>query len=170
VKTIVILGMHRSATSLVARTLNSEVHMGKHLLKGLPDNPKGHYENVEVIKINDKILHKSGGSWLNPPPEEKILEVGQTFESEIQDLVWRETELAKSKNMESWGFKDPRTCLTIGVWSKYIPNPQFIVCYRNSMDIAISLQKRNGFTLERGIELTNEYNNRIFKFLKDFYE
>lgn len=30
-KTIVILGMHRSATSLVARALNSEVHMGEKL-------------------------------------------------------------------------------------------------------------------------------------------
>jgi len=60
-KTVVVLGMHRAATSLVARTLNSEVHMGEHLLVGLSDNIKGHYENVEIIKINDKILHNAGG-------------------------------------------------------------------------------------------------------------
>jgi hypothetical protein len=36
-KTIVVLGMHRSATSLVARSLNNEVHMGERLLTGFKD-------------------------------------------------------------------------------------------------------------------------------------
>jgi hypothetical protein len=161
--------MHRSSTSLVARTLNNEVHMGEHLLVGLSDNPKGHYENVDILKINHKILYQSGGSWHNPPPREKIIEVGQKFEEDIKAIIYKEIELAKSKNMESWGFKDPRTSLTIDVWYKYIPNPQFVVCYRNAKDIAISLQKRNGFSLEKGMELTNEYYRRISEFLEKFY-
>jgi len=168
-KTIVVLGMHRAATSLVARSLNSEVHMGDKLLLGLKDNPKGHYENVDIIRLNDKILHQSGGSWHNPPPREKILEVGARYEENIKSIISKEIDSAKTKNMESWGFKDPRTCLTIDVWLNYLPNPQFIVCYRNSMDIAISLQKRNNFTLEKGIALTTEYNKRISEFLEAFY-
>ena len=68
-KTIVVLGMHRSATSLVARTLNAEVHMGSKLLYARSGNPEGYYENIEIIKINDKILHDSGGSWHIPRPE-----------------------------------------------------------------------------------------------------
>lgn len=168
-KTIVVLGMHRSATSLVARTLNSEVHMGKNLLIGLRDNPKGHYENVHIVALNDKILHQSGGSWHNPPPREQIIKIGKNYEEEIKKIISDEVEIAKSKNMESWGFKDPRTCLTIDVWCSYLPSPQFIVCYRNPLDVAKSLKARNNFSIEKGVELTREYNKRIFDFInKDF--
>lgn len=171
-KTIVVLGMHRSATSLIARTLNSEVHMGEKLLKGLSDNPKGHYENVKIIGINDKILHNSGGSWYNPPSRDKIIEVGKKYEDEIKEIISEEVEIAKSKNMESWGFKDPRTSLTIDVWYKYIPNPQFVVCYRNINDVAASLVNRNGniFTIEKAKSLTIEYNKRISQFIDMFYD
>ena len=168
-KTIVVLGMHRSATSLVARTLNSEVHMGKKLLVGLVDNPKGHYENIEIIKINDEILHNSGGSWSDPPPREKIIEIGKNYEDHIKRIVADEVATAQSKNMESWGFKDPRTSLTIDAWYKHLPNPQFVVCYRNLKDIAMSLYKRNGISIEQGKNLAIEYNKRISQFLESFY-
>lgn len=165
-KTIVVLGMHRSATSLVARTLNSEVHMGEHLLTGLTDNPKGHYENIDILNINDKILIGAEGSWYAPPTLEKILESGKEFEKEMIDIISRETQLAKEWGFESWGFKDPRTALTIECWLPFLENPQFVVCYRSPMDIAKSLEKRNGFDINYSLKLVDEYNNRINNFIK----
>lgn len=167
-KTIVVLGMHRSATSLVARTLNSEVHMGEKLLVGLKDNPKGHYENVHIIRLNDKILRQSGGSWHNPPPTDKILEIGEKYKDEMNDIISSEISIAEEKGLESWGFKDPRTALTIGAWLEHLPNPQFVVCYRNPSDIAKSLNKRNNFTIDKGLKLTTEYNNRINIFITEW--
>ena len=38
-KTIIVLGMHRSATSLVAKGLNNEIYMGQKMIMG-KDNPK----------------------------------------------------------------------------------------------------------------------------------
>jgi hypothetical protein len=168
-KTIVVLGMHRSSTSLIARTLNKEVHMGDKLLKNQPDNPKGHYENIEALKINKQILQDAGGDWYDPPERDKIIEVGLKYTDDIKELVSQEIKFAKSKNMQSWGFKDPRTVLTIDVWHEHLPNPQFIVCYRNALDVARSLQKRNGISLDKGVSLTNEYNRRISEFISRFY-
>ena len=164
-KTIVVLGMHRSATSLVARTLNTEVHMGRDLLVGLKDNPLGHYENVRIVRLNDKILHESGGSWRNPPPMDKIIEIGKKYEEDIKSIIANEISIAESKGLKSWGFKDPRTALTIEVWLKYIPNPQFVVCYRDPKEVAISLNKRNHFTFDEGLNLAVEYNKRINTFI-----
>lgn len=167
-KTIVVLGMHRAATSLVARTLNHEVHMGEKLLKGLRDNPKGHYENVRILKLNDKILHDAGGSYFNPPSVDNILKAAHKFEDEMRTVVEKEIEAAEKKGMESWGFKDPRTCLTIEAWLPYLPNPQFVVCYRDPLEIAKSLNKRDGMSIKKGIELTKEYNNRIINFINNW--
>jgi hypothetical protein len=167
-KTIVVLGMHRSATSLVARTLNSEVHMGKNLLVGLKDNPKGHYENVHIIRLNDQILHQSGGSWHNPPPIDKIMEIGAKYKDEMNNIISAEISIAEEKGLDSWGFKDPRTALTIGAWLEHLPNPQFVVCYRNPLDIAKSLNKRNNFTIDKGLKLTLEYNRRINIFIAEW--
>jgi hypothetical protein len=167
-KTIVILGMHRSTTSLVARTLNREVHMGNHLLVGCKDNPKGHYENVDILRLNDKILKDAGGGWCNPPPKEQILESAKKYEDDMKRIVECEISTAREKNMVSWGFKDPRTVLTIEAWYPHLPSPQFVVCYRTPMDVAKSLHERNGFTIEDGLKLTSEYNNRINDFINNF--
>lgn len=160
--------MHRSATSLVARTLHSEVNMGTNLLRGLKDNPKGHYENVDIIRLNDKILAKSGGWWDNPPSEERILECSGVFDDDMRSIVSKEIEKAEKMGLESWGFKDPRTCLTIDLWMPFLENPQFVVCYRKPLDVAKSLNLRNNFSIEKGLRLTEIYNQRIHNFMTKF--
>ena len=61
-KTFVILGCHRSASSLVAKALHEAgVHMGDDLLSGLPDNPEGHFEDMDFLKKNVEIL--GGNIW-----------------------------------------------------------------------------------------------------------
>jgi hypothetical protein len=167
-KTIVVLGMHRSATSLVARTLHSEVNMGSNLLCGYNDNPKGHYENVEILQINKDILEKAGGSWDNPPSQEKILECFSIFDDRMRNAISKETEKATKMGLESWGFKDPRTCLTIDLWMPFLENPQFVVCYRKPLDVAKSLKLRNNLSIDKGLKLTEIYNQRIHNFMTKF--
>lgn len=158
-KTFVILGMHRSATSLVAKGLANEIDMGSKF-EPAPDNPKGHWENWDFVNLNDRILAAAGGSWDNPPSRMHILGVEQQFSEEIKTLVG-----SFNAKGEDWGFKDPRTSLTVELYSKYLVNPHFIAIFRNPEDIAMSLQKRNGFSLEKGYLLAHEYNDRIIQFL-----
>ena len=67
-KTFIVLGMHRSATSLLARGLHmSDIVMGERLLGKSESNKYGHWEDVDFVELNESILHSAGGTWDNPP-------------------------------------------------------------------------------------------------------
>ena len=56
-KTVVVLGMHRSGTSMIASILNKlGVSMGKVMLGKTPSNPLGHFEDKDFYNLNRKIL------------------------------------------------------------------------------------------------------------------
>lgn len=162
-KVFVVLGMHRTATSLIAKGLAmSGINMGENLLPPSPSNPFGHWEDPVFVELNRKILIQAGGNWDKPPSEKKILESGYFFSKEICGLI-----RSKEKN-ELWGWKDPRTTLTIKCYLPYLRSPHFISCFRNIDEIAESLKKRNNFTIEKGLQLASEYNVRLLKFLKEW--
>lgn len=160
-KTFIVLGMHRSATSLTAKALSNEIDMGAEY-EPMPDQPYGNWEDKEFIELNDEILAMCGGSWCDPPPREKILKT---------DLVHAAGELVKSRNEKGvlWGWKDPRTTLTIELYEPYLVNPHYICNFRDPLEVAKSLQKRNGFSIEKGIELAGIYNQRLIEFLTKRY-
>ena len=148
-KAFVILGMHRSATSLVAGGLNKfGVNMGSNFIKSDRGNPMGYWENKKFRILNGEILHRAGGSWDNPPPRDKILALKNEFAPRIKDLI-------KESELPLWGWKDPRTILTIELYLPYLKNPHFICCFRDPMEVAKSLQRRNKFPLEKGLVSKN---------------
>ncbi|MBA7709205.1 hypothetical protein ES703_118117 [subsurface metagenome] len=102
--------MHGSATSLIAGGLHKfGVNMGKELLGGAGSKIKTpHFENMDFLRLNGRILKTAGGSWDNPPPEKKILALKKRFEPEIKKLVREKSGL--------WGWKDSRTTLTIKLY------------------------------------------------------
>ncbi len=163
-KTIIVLGMHRSATSLIAKTLDTEIDMGVKLPNLNEHNPKGHYENYSFVNLNDQILKVAGGSWDNPPPEENILALSENHEltSAIQLGI-------KMYQKEIWGWKDPRTTLTIELYMPYLVNPHFICCFRSPVEVAKSLSKRHNWDMEKCLRLCFEYNRRLNKFLGKYY-
>lgn len=163
-KTFVILGMHRSATSLVAKGMDNVIHLGdeEDMLPPAPDNPQGFYENKKFIELNDEILFAAGGNWLEPPAHEKILEVESRFEKPIKTLL-REESYAS----DIWGWKDPRTTLTIELYHKHLENPHYIACFRDPIQVAESLNKRNGYSLQKGLTCALEYNYRLIRFLSE---
>jgi len=156
-KTIIILGMHRSATSLVAKGLSQviEMHPNGHQF---PDQPDGNWENLVFVRLNDAILEAAGGSWDNPPSEEAILNIPEKLKDIVKDLVERYNEAH-----DYWGWKDPRTCLTYPIYKPYLRNPILNIVVRDPKQVAESLNKRNGFSLDKGTELAKIYNERILK-------
>lgn len=161
-KTFIVLGMHRSATSLVAGGLKKmDINMGKKLLGADKSNPFGHFEDRVFMKLNTKILEQAGGSWDNPPSETNIIEAGKELSGEIRELT---------NKQGLWGWKDPRTTLTIKCYLPYLENPHFICCFRKPLEVAKSLQKREGWSIDKGIELTKEYNKRLLRFLEEITE
>ena len=125
-KAIIVLGMHRSGTSLVANILHElGVNMGKNLLSPNPSNPRGYFENRKFVILNHKILALSGGNWTYPP--DKIN--AEPLKNTIQRLI-------NEEKTELWGFKDPCNTLTIEAYIPYLENPHFIICWRNPFAIA----------------------------------
>jgi hypothetical protein len=162
-KTIIVLGMHRSGTSMVSGIISKlEINLGKDMINLAKDNPRGHFENKWFVKMNDKILALAGGTWEIPPKKEKINELKQN-----KKLMKEIKKLVTSQESSLWGWKDPRTVLTLNLYLPYLKNPHFIVCYRDKRAIAKSLNKRNGFSIDKGINLCNTYNKRLTILLKN---
>jgi hypothetical protein len=68
---VVILGMHRSGTSLVTRLvslLGLALCREDDLLAGRKANPRGHWESNSMLAFNDRLLEELDASWFCPPP------------------------------------------------------------------------------------------------------
>ena len=153
-KTFVILGCHRSASSLIAKALHEAgVHMGDDLLSGLPDNPEGHFEDMDFLKKNIEIL--GGDFWKD---------VGRTLnEADTESLI-------NSKNDKPlWGWKDPRTTLTIDKYYPHLDDPVIVALFRKPELVAKSMAKRGDISEEDALRLARGYNKKIIDFLsKEF--
>ena len=163
-KTFVVLGMHRSATSLMGNGLHkNDVHMGDMLLPPGKNNPKGYFENRRFVDLNREILGAAGkrrDCWDDPPSREAILAVRGQFAKRIEELVKQE-----SKGHELWGWKDPRTTLTIELFLPYLTNPHWVCTFRDPIEVGKSLHHRNKWPIEKGAKLAKVYNKRLIDFL-----
>lgn len=150
-KIFLVTGMHRSATSLLAKGLHDcKVHMGDSLAGKHPSNPWGHYEDTTAVAINDWILHESGGSWNRPPEVLKDLPPDR-----MRGYVERRS------NREHWGVKDPRFCITWPLWLPVLREAgdlHVMVAWRTVEQVAVSLGRRDGMDPEDAARLAKRYH------------
>lgn len=159
----VILGMHRSGTSLVAKILHEMgFYFGEdsELMSAKVENPTGFWERHDVMDLNDRILTKVDASWVKVSGLVEMdisKEVGNEFDEEIKAIV--ESLELKSKK---WCIKDPRLCLTWPVWKTYLEEPILVLVFRHPGEVGISLHTRNKFPQEFGQSLWHYYNTSIW--------
>ncbi len=61
--------------------------------------------------------------------------------------------------------KDPRACLTLPIWAKYLSHrPAIVFTYRHPLEVAMSLKKRDNFPLSKGLKLWITYNVRTLQY------
>ena len=157
--TIVILGMHRSGTSLVASMLEAMgVHMGDRLLGANEYQPHGHFEDMDFLTMNQAILQDAGGNWADPPAWEAIEGAGERLKHQIAGLVHQ-------KQRGLWGWKDPRTCLTAGLYHPHLDDARYVVVRRDRPAVVTSLMKRGGGNVEDWAALCGLYEARVVQFL-----
>lgn len=160
--------MHRSGTSMITRILNicgAHIGLDEEILGSGAGNDRGHWENREILKINDDILNIFGGAWNNPPD----FPYNWEEDPRLDDLYKEADIFVKKMNVmdKTWVFKDPRTCLTLPFWKKIIPHMLFVIPVRDSMEVAMSLKKRDGSSIESGLFLWKKYWMSILKNTKD---
>ena len=150
---ICVLGMHRSGTSLSTRLLNLiGVDLGSAeelTTEPAAYNPKGYWEHNVPTSISDAILHRYGGSWDKPP----LLPPGWETAAAIDDLREHAQQLVQDQfaELQLWGWKDPRSCLTLPFWQRLLPDMRYIICLRNPVDVACSLEHRDSIAAEKSL-------------------
>ena len=172
---IIIIGMHRSGTSLIARTLKLiGIFMGAEL--------NNHEESTFFLNLNQYLFHLTHARWDNPGPMEYLLQAFQGFpqiHSEILSCLknalaspdsakyWGPIAYETLRKMDlysffstieqPWGWKDPRNSYTLPLWLTLFPEAKILHVYRNGVDVANSLVTR-----EKG--RANKLQNQNFSF------
>ena len=149
---ILVLGMHRSGTSALTGVLSLlDVYLGSELMKANFANQKGYFENNILYKINEKLLAQIGSSWDDIFYDEEKLDAIKEI-GELKSAIKSEFEYAKS-----FAIKDPRLALLFPVYKKVLDeldiNIKIILPYRNPIEVANSLKRRDGMPLEKGMLL-----------------
>jgi hypothetical protein len=155
---VCVLGMHRSGTSAVTRILHDlGVYLGPphHHMKPRGDNPIGFFEHQPLTDLNDQIVWDLRGTWFSPPVlSEGWVDAPILLSTREKAVMLLEEDFGTSA---VWAWKDPRTSLTFPFWQPLLPPVRCVLCLRNPLDVARSLQVRDGFALEAGISLWMEY-------------
>jgi len=162
-KVIVISGMHRSGTSLVASMIESVgLHIGDQLYPAAAsDNPDGYFEDIDFLEFHENVLIKRGFNYLKVPDEPIPLNKKET--------KFAKRLIAAKLSRSLWGWKDPRTSLFLYFWHDLLPSAKFLFVYRHPLEVLLSLLKRGGLLVNNpvlGLEAWAKYNEKILKFFK----
>lgn len=172
---IIILGMHRSGTTMLTQILQDA---GLFIGSDLEQN----YESWFFLKHNDWLLRQAGATWYNPTsitwitnhPKINKLNV-EYLDYRIQSVAARQylgwkryirgQRLGKGLN-QPWGWKDPRTTFTFPIWKEIFPQAKIIHIYRNGIPVAASLRKREQERLQRSVsKFRKQKESGIFNIL-----
>lgn len=134
---LVIAGMHRSGTSLVASLCQAGgLAIGGRLLGRYPGNEVGHFEDLDFVTWHESVLRANGFG------TEGFLAAGipgvpDGLRQEAERIVGDRRALGAP-----WGWKDPRTTLHLDFWAKLLPELRFLFVIRRPWEVVDSLYRR----------------------------
>lgn len=162
---VIVLGMHRSGTSMVTGILNEMGYETGETIKASKDNPKGYFENSEILALNERILNGLGYAW------DSITFAEENVTSRIPYPAFidgKELLLRLLKKHKRIVLKDPRICLLLPFWQQLIAGipdltHKYVFTFRHPMEVAMSELKRA--TTSRGYHSLGgkvDYNLRLW--------
>ena len=145
---ILILGMHRSGTSALAGAATA---MGaaspKTLLPASAANPRGYFESEPLVVAHADLLAAAGSSWHDwrqIDPRWMLSQASRRHRSRLTALLSDEFGEAPL-----FVVKDPRICRFVPMMSSVLAEmgvvPVAFLVMRNPLEVAHSLQRREGF-------------------------
>jgi hypothetical protein len=164
----VVLGMHRSGTSMLSGLLVQGMgyNVGAPLIQPAFDNEKGFFELLPIVLQNDEFLAKQHMGWsynlinydYKKALEHKRLGIVKFKEGQ------RGLPFLNNPNNVPWLQKDPRMCITLKTWLELLNSePAVVFTYRHPLEVALSLHHREGFDLVHGLRLWIVYNMRAIQ-------
>ncbi|MFB3147322.1 MAG: sulfotransferase [Thermodesulfobacteriota bacterium] len=157
---VIIIGMSRSGTSMIARMLDD---LGLFVGKKLTPN----HEAVFFREINDWLLTQCSGGLEDPGTIKYLLQDNEArglFEEFVRFAMKTPHSISflglgkylSCRTPERldvpWGWKDPRNTFTLPIWLDMFPDAKVIHIYRHPLDIVSSLMTRR----KRGLSRLNE--------------
>ena len=157
---VLVLGMHRSGTSVVSRALKAlGVYLGDSLLGPQPDNPKGYWENAETLAINEQVMAALDRPWWSSRPIAPEAWESRDLEALKERAASRLVDLFGGQRL--WGFKDPRTIRVFPFWrdvlSRLEPSLSIVLVIRPPQSAISSLVAREGMPVAEAEELWLAY-------------
>jgi GT2 family glycosyltransferase len=159
-KALLVMGMHRSGTSALAKGLEVfGADLGTNLMAATDANPKGYYEDLDIWRLNNVLLESSGCAWQSiAKPDEHRLEAllkSDLFESAVNLILSRKEET------NLFGLKDPRFSYLLPFWNAVFKAAEVktlcLIAIRNPAHTAASLVRAERIPMEQGHYLWLSY-------------
>lgn len=155
-----VLGMHRSGTSALTRALAAlGPDLPAHTMPGDEHNEAGYFESWPIAVFNDQWLRAAHSAWDDPfafPLEPLPPSLHEEWLRKASDLFDEEFGSAPRPLL-----KDPRISLLAPAWFELFERKgvavRNVVSMRRPLAVAKSLQRRDGFALERGVLIWTSY-------------
>lgn len=161
--------MHRSGTSLFTHYLSkSGIELGDQLLSPDRGNPKGYFEDKNIVELHNDILRANGFHYLFNIKKLPTLDIDEKYKKRASKIV-----LQKGDCSSMWGWKDPRTSILLNFWQKILPNgTKYIFLFRHPISVCDSLIRRDTDEMIKkepviGLKSWNIYNRKILSFLSN---
>ncbi len=160
---IIILGMHRSGTSLAAEIAYRWGAYADTSLFIEPNdgNPRGYWEPRPLMKLNDDLLAAVHSSWKVPPTEEGRKHLARLAKRGSLRLRAHRLLATMNPNQTVWLWKDPRLCILLPFWKEIWGNVVYLVPIREPMAIASSLCARRDFCMPSALLLWQKYMSTL---------
>lgn len=153
---VIILGAHRSGTSLVVRLLERRGYFAGAW-------KESNAEARLFLRMNRLLLNKAGARWDRPEPFIDLIEsneLSEMYSVSVSKMLHGPLSIAFlgfrryvaggiAALSEPWGWKDPRNTFTLPFWLGLFPDARVVEVRRHGVDVAASLSLRNGLLLER---------------------
>ena len=143
---LMVLGMHRSGTSAMSRVLNLlGCALADELLDAGTGNETGHWEALDLVRLNDKMLASAGTVWYDCNP------INEDWRSSAiySDMIARAAAVVSDHASRGplFVYKDPRSSRVADVWIEASKeagvSPLALVMIRNPAEVAVSLKGRD---------------------------
>ena len=162
---VIVLGMHRSGTSLAAMSIKKLGCPGTGHDKYKDEfNPLGYHEDLRIVKINNKILEtlkKGWGSfdhWLPLQDDWREKKICKEASEEIKNIL-------KNIPHKRVIIKDPRIVILFKLWEDIILglniNIKLVILVRNRNSVISSLANRDKMSKDMANSLYDYYNYEI---------
>lgn len=154
---IIIVGMHRSGTSAITRALSLlGADLPSNLMPAVEgNNDAGFWESMDIYHLNEEILQNVGSSWfgLNTIEFSNLSPYLQNiFKVKAYDTIKK-----NYGSSELFLIKDPRICKLLSFWLEVLSdlsiNPRCIIPFRHPLEVAASLNRRDGLSIEHSLAL-----------------